>query len=314
MTCASEAPILVVGGRGFVGAATVRHLLATGRPVAVFGPASPVPLPAGARGIEGRIERADEVRAALASTGARHVVSFAAFSAGAVGLARSGESDPEGAFAVNVLGFRRLLEACADAGVARLVWTSSTVVFGAAEDPARRVAEDAPRRPVQVYGLTKTLAEDVAGYFRRTRGLETVALRIPLMIGPGLWYDGAAAVLKRLVAAAAPGAEFVAEVPAGPFDAMHVADLGPLIARALDAPPGLAEAYNLAGFTTSYREIAETLSDLVPGYRPCLAEAPPAILYPLQDQRRIAADIGLDLAHDLRSTLACMLNERNSAP
>ncbi|BBK42012.1 hypothetical protein STVA_20320 [Allostella vacuolata] len=314
MTSASEPPVLVVGGRGFVGAAAVRCLLRAGRRVAVFGPSSPVPLPHGAQEIAGSIEHGEQIRAALAATGADRVVSFAAFSAGAVGLARSGESDPEGAFAVNVLGFRRLLEAAADAGVRRLVWTSSTVVFGAAEDPAVRVDEDAPRRPVHVYGLTKTLAEDVAGYFRRMRGLETVGLRIPLMIGPGLWYDGAASVLKRMVGAAAPGVEFPAEVPSGSFDAMHVDDLGRLIDRTLDAPPGLAAAYNLAGFTTSYREIAAALAALVPGYRPRLAEVPPAVFYPLQDQRRIEADIGLDLAHDLRSTLADMLHERNPAP
>ncbi|BBK32420.1 UDP-glucose 4-epimerase [Stella humosa] len=314
MTSPSDAPVLIVGGRGFVGSAAVRGLLAEGRPVAVFGPASPVPLPDGAREIVGSIERPDEIAAALAATGARQVVSFAAFSAGAVGLARSGDGDPEGAFAVNVLGFRRLLEACAEAGVRRVVWTSSTVVFGAAEDPESRVAEDAPRRPVQVYGLTKVLAEDVARWFGRVRGLETVALRIPLMIGPGLWYDGAAAVLKRMIAAAARGEDFAAEVPAGRFDAMHVDDLARLIGRTLDAPKGLADTYNLAGYTTSYGEIAATLAAIVPGWQAPLTEVPPAVFYPLQDQRRIEADIGLDLAHDLRSTLADMLNERTPTP
>ncbi len=201
MTSPSDGPVLVVGGRGFVGAAAVRRLVADGRRVTVFGPESPVPLPPGAAEICGSVTDGQAVREALARTGARSIASFAAFSAGSAGLTRSGEGDPEGAFAVNVLGFRRLLEAAADAGVRRVVWTSSTVVFGAADEPARRIGEDAPRRPVHVYGLTKTLAEDIAGYFRRTRGLETVALRIPLMFGPGLWYDGAAAVLKRMVAA-----------------------------------------------------------------------------------------------------------------
>ncbi|WP_374440966.1 NAD-dependent epimerase/dehydratase family protein [Stella sp.] len=314
MTSPSDGPVLVVGGRGFVGAAAVRRLVAAGRPVTVFGPDTPVPLPDGADEIRGSITDGAAVRDALARTGARRVASFAAFSAGAAGLTRSGEGDPEGAFAVNVLGFRRLLDACADAGVARVVWTSSTVVFGAAEDPAARIAEDAPRRPVHVYGLTKTLAEDVAGYFRRVRGLETVALRIPLMFGPGLWYDGAAAVLKRMVVAAQPDAEFAAEVPAGDFDAMHVDDLARIVVRALDHAGELADVYNLAGFTTGWRAIGQALERLVPGYRVRLTEVAPAILYPLQDQRRIAADIGLDLAHDPTSTLADMLKERTSPP
>ncbi|MCC7271897.1 MAG: NAD(P)-dependent oxidoreductase [Alphaproteobacteria bacterium] len=314
MTSASDAPVLVVGGRGFVGAATVRHLLSEGRRVAVFGPAGTAALPDGAAEIIGTIERPEEIAAALAATGARRVASFAAYSSGTGGLARAGEEDPERAIAVNVLGFRRLLEACAAAGVPRVVWTSSTVVFGTVADPGRRVAEDAPRRPAGVYGLTKLLAEEVAAFMSARHGIETVALRIPLMLGPGLWYDGAASPLKRLVAAAAAGTRAAETVAAGAFDAMHVADLGRLVGRALDAPPGLAPAYNVAGFTTSYRDVVATLAALRPGFAADLTAADPGPAYPLQDQGRLERDLGFACAYDLRAVLHDMLEERSRRP
>ena len=82
MTSSSErAPILVVGGRGFVGAAAVRALGAAGETVHVLGPSSPVPLPAGASETIASIEDDDVVRDVLARLRPRVVVSFAAFSA-----------------------------------------------------------------------------------------------------------------------------------------------------------------------------------------------------------------------------------------
>lgn len=315
MTSRSDrGPVLVVGGRGFVGAAVVRHFLDAGRDVHVLGPASPVPLPAGATETRASIE--DD--AALAETFARvrpaAVANFAAFSAGPVGLSRSGEVDPERMLAVNVLGFRRLLEACLAAGVTRLVWTSSTVVLGRATSLETRVDENAPRDAVINYGLSKILAEDVAAFYRRRHALETVALRIPLMLGPGLWYDGAASVLKTLVAEARSGAAPHVAVPSVPFDAMHVADMGGLVATLFAAKPGLAPVYNVAGFTTTWCDIAGLLQELVPGYRPVLEPLTPAIVYPLVSQALLERDTGWRQRRDLRATLLDMLAEGRNPP
>jgi UDP-glucose 4-epimerase len=314
MTSPSErAPILVVGGRGFVGAAAVRTLCASGETVHVFGPPSPVPLPVGARETIGSIEDVAAMRDVLARLRPRVVVSFAAFSAGPIGLGRSGEADPERMLAVNVLGFRRLLEACVAAGIERVVWTSSTVVFGRAESLDLRLAEDAPRRPLTNYGLSKVLAEDVASYMRGRHGIETVGLRIPLMLGPGLWYDGAASVLKTLVAEARPGSRPDVAVPAIAFDAMHVDDGGDLVAALCRIATPLAPIYNVAGFTTCYRDIAATLSEMVPGYAPHLCADVPPIVYPLVTQDSLEQDTGWRHRRDLRAVLADMLCERRSS-
>ena len=306
----SEPPVLVVGAGGFVGAAAVRRLVASGRRVVAFGPPGRVPLPASVETIEGTIEDAGALADLFGTHRPATVLSFAAYSAGTGGLGRSADADPEAAFAVNVLGFRRLLAAAASAGVRRFLWTSSTVVLGAAAPGAPPVDEDTPRHPLHVYGLTKVLAEEIAAFHRRRDGIETVGLRIPLMLGPGLWYDGAASPIKRLADAAAHGGAETVEVTTGEFEVMHVDDLARLIDGLIDAPGPLAAIYHAAGFLTSYAEIVATLRALAPGFRATVTEVPPAVAYPIQDGRRLTRATGFQTACDLRAILADLLAER----
>lgn len=304
--------ILVTGGRGFVGAAVVRHLLAQGFRVHVLGPESTTALPAGASETIGTVEDEACLEQVFNMIQPDAVLHFAAFSAGPVGLTRSGESDPERMLSVNVLGFRRLLEACVANRVRRVIWTSSTVVLGAAQPGSTRLDESAPRHPLVHYGLSKVLAEDTAQFYRDRHALETSGLRIPLMLGPGLWYQGAAAQVRELVCQALGSQRVALSVPDVAFDALHVADLGPLIERLLARAPALAPIYHVAGFTTDYMEICAQLSELVPGFVPLTRPERPAIVYPLVSQARIERDTGWQYQHDLRSTLLDMLDEQRS--
>jgi UDP-glucose 4-epimerase len=306
----AQRTILVTGGRGFVGAAVVRHLLAQGFTVHVFGPESPVALPEGATQTLASIEDADVVNRCLEDVQPAAVVHCAAFSAGPIGLTRSGEADPERMLAVNVLGFRHLLEACVRTDVPRVVWMSSTVVLGRAIDAARRIDESAPRHPLVQYGMSKVLAEDLAQFYRDRHGLQTIGLRIPLMLGPGLWYQGAASAildLARQAAGLAEPAELAA--PSVAFDAMHVADTGPLVEALITLPGPFKPIYHVAGFTTQATEIAAVLASIVPGFRAMIRPVEPPIIYPLVSQERVERDTGWRHRHDLSSTLNDLLND-----
>jgi UDP-glucose 4-epimerase len=305
-------PVLVTGGSGFVGAAVVRRLIADGFEVWNLDPAPDggrlAGLDDGLVPVAGSIVQPGQIADTLARSGARLIVGLAAFSAGDVGLARSGEVDGARALAVNVGGFRNLLHAAAEAGVAKVLWASSTVVFGPASDySGMRVDEGARRRPQHVYGLTKLLAEEVAAFFRDVHGLAVTGIRLPLVIGPGLWYRGAAARLVDLIASARPGASLELAGPPELFDLVHVEDVAALFALLAESDGTLADLYNLDGFSTGCREIAVTLERIVPGLAVRYRKVPAPLVYPLVDASRLRTGTGFRPRHDLASTLASCL-------
>ena len=82
----------------------------------------------------------------------------------------------------NVLATQRLLEAAVQAGVPRLVYASSSSVYGdRAELPLR---EDGACRPLSPYGVTKLAAEHLASLYERNHGLPVVSLRYFTVYGP----------------------------------------------------------------------------------------------------------------------------------
>jgi UDP-glucose 4-epimerase len=82
----------------------------------------------------------------------------------------------------NVLATQRLLEAAVEAGVPRVVFASSSSVYGdRAELPLR---EDAACRPLSPYGVTKLAAEHLCALYERSHGLPVVSLRYFTVYGP----------------------------------------------------------------------------------------------------------------------------------
>jgi len=82
----------------------------------------------------------------------------------------------------NVSGTLTLLEEAVKAGVSRLVFTSSTSAFGRALTPAPGeaaawITEDVVPRPRNIYGVTKTAAEDLCELAHAEHGLPVIVLR-----------------------------------------------------------------------------------------------------------------------------------------
>ena len=82
----------------------------------------------------------------------------------------------------NVLATQRVLEACREAGVGRLVYASSSSIYGDSEDIPLR--EGSLPRPVSPYGVTKLAAEHLCGLYTVNYGVPTLSLRYFTVYGP----------------------------------------------------------------------------------------------------------------------------------
>jgi UDP-glucose 4-epimerase len=82
----------------------------------------------------------------------------------------------------NVLGTQRLLEAAATVDVPRLVYASSSSVYGTCESLPLR--EDSACQPVSPYGVTKLAAEHLCHLYARNMDLRVVSLRYFTVYGP----------------------------------------------------------------------------------------------------------------------------------
>ncbi|MBV9101031.1 MAG: NAD-dependent epimerase/dehydratase family protein [Candidatus Dormibacteraeota bacterium] len=81
-----------------------------------------------------------------------------------------------------ILATQRVLEACRTARVPRVVYASSSSVYGNAE--SLPVAEDAPLRPISPYGISKHAGEELCRAYGDGFGMEVVVLRYFTVYGP----------------------------------------------------------------------------------------------------------------------------------
>jgi len=232
---------LVTGGSGFFGTMLVERLRARGDQVRILDVMVPDQVPDGVEVVEADIRDAEAVRAACQD------VDVAFHNVAQVPLAK----DRHLFWSVNVVGTATLLVAARDAGVSKVVSTSTSAVYGIPE--RNPVDEDTPPRPLEAYGRAKLEAEllcrDAAA-----AGLDVTVVRPRTILGHGRL--GIMSMLFELVAEGAP-------VPVlGPGDNryqfVHAADLADACLRAGDRPGPAAYNVGAPGFGTM-RETLESL-------------------------------------------------------
>jgi UDP-N-acetylglucosamine 4-epimerase len=104
--------------------------------------------------------------------------------------------NPAESFRVNVQGFVSVLEAARMSGVRRVVYASSSAVYG--DSPSLPKIESDIGLPLSPYALTKWMDEEIAGLYVRLFGMECVGLRYFNVFGPRQDPMGAyAAVIPR---------------------------------------------------------------------------------------------------------------------
>jgi len=254
--------VLVTGGGGFIGSNLVRGLLERGDSVRVldnFSTGNRANLAdLGVEVVEGELRSYERVHNAV--RGVELV-----FHLGALGSVPRSVQDPLTTSAVNVEGTLNVLLAARDEGVRRVVYASSSSVYGSSvELPAR---ESGPVDPISPYGVAKLAAERYCVSFSRVyHAFETVVLRLFNVFGPSQnphsEYAAAVPLFITAVAAGEPVTIFGDGGQARDFT--YVANVVEASLLAAEAEGANGRIFNVAaGAPRSVNELVETIGRLL---------------------------------------------------
>ncbi len=301
--------VLVTGGAGFIGSHLVEALLARGQAVRVlddlssgrreFLPASPA-----LELVVGDLRDPETVRRAV--SGVEVVFHQAALRS----VPRSVE-EPFAYHDVNATGTIRLLLAARDAGVRRVVYASSSSVYG--DQPALPLHEELRPQPISPYAASKLVGEHYCANFTRHYGLETVSLRYFNVFGPRQDpHSQYAALVARFVAAARRDAALEIHGDGTQTrDLTYVANVVDANLAAAAAPGAAGEVFNIAcGERLSVLDVAARLEEVLgrPLARRYSARRAGDVRDTLADTSRARERLGyrpaVDFTEGLRRTVA----------
>jgi nucleoside-diphosphate-sugar epimerase len=302
---------LVTGGAGFIGSHLTDALVAAGAHVRVLDNLSTgrkenlTHCVESVDWIEGDIRDLETCRKAC--TGIDLVFHQAALGS----VPRSLEA-PAATVAVNVAGTANVFAAARDTGVDRIVYASSSSVYGDADRLPWREGEEG--LPLSPYALSKRICEELAGQFARSFGTELIGLRYFNVFGPRQDPEGPyAAVVPRFFAAT-----MRREAPLVFGDGEQSRDFTPVAdavrANLLAAAAGsraTGSAYNVAtGRRTTVNALARLVGELV-GVGGSARHAPPRrgdVLHSHADLGRVEEMLGYRPSSSLEEGLADCLD------
>ena len=261
---------LVTGATGFVGAAVVRHLLAAGDTVRVL--VRPSSDRSNITGLAVEIAEGDLTdRASLASALAGCQALFHVAADYRIWI-----PNPDSIYRVNVEGTRDLMLAALEAGIQRIIYTSSVATLGIRSDglPSDEATPVTLEDMVGHYKRSKFLAEAEVRRLVEEQGLPAVIVNPSTPVGP---RDIKPTPTGRLIADAATG-RMPAYVDTG-LNIVHVDDVaaGHLLAFHRGR---IGERYILGGDDLTLREILVTIAALT-NRRPPSISLPHSLILPL---------------------------------
>lgn len=164
--------IFLTGGAGYIGSIAARKLLESGHQVTVFDSlvtGYKEAIPGGASFIQGDLGDKKTLQTALGGTQFDAVMHFAAF-------IEAGESmvNPQKYYQNNLFNSTNLIDSTLKAGIKHFVLSSTAAVYQSSDEP---LSEESPLGPVNVYGHTKLMIEQVLEFYKEIHGLRYAALR-----------------------------------------------------------------------------------------------------------------------------------------
>lgn len=165
--------IFVTGGAGYIGSVCVEELLNAGHQVTVFDNLTEGHRQAvdpRAQFILGDLAQQESITRALASSKAEAVMHFAANA-----LVGESMTNPSKYFQNNVTGGLHLLQAMVECDVRKIVFSSTCATFGTPERVP--IDETLPQKPINPYGESKLMFEQMLRWYDEIHGVKHVALR-----------------------------------------------------------------------------------------------------------------------------------------
>ncbi|QZD88768.1 UDP-glucose 4-epimerase GalE [Qipengyuania aurantiaca] len=173
MSETTKVPVLVTGGAGYIGSHAVLALKDAGWPVAVidnlstgftFAVPDDVPL------YEGDIADAELLARIFAEQGTKAIMHFA----GSIIVPESVEQ-PLAYYENNTVKSRALIEAAVKGGVEHFIFSSTAATYGIPESSP--ISEDSPKSPINPYGWSKLMTEQMLADASAAHGFNFCALR-----------------------------------------------------------------------------------------------------------------------------------------
>jgi UDP-N-acetylglucosamine 4-epimerase len=257
--------------------------------------------------VRGDIRDTDSCRSACAE------VDYVLHQAALGSVARSIE-EPVLCTDINVGGFVNVLCAAREAGVRRVVYASSSAIYG--DHPALPKQEHQIGNPLSPYALSKHANELYAGVFSRCYGLDSIGLRYFNVFGPRQDPAGAyAAVIPQWIATLLEqGPVRIHGDGESSRDFCYIGNVvqANVLAALCERPQAVNQVYNVAvNARTSLNELYLLLRDLLAERYPYLHEHAPDyapfrpgdVRHSQADIAKAAALLGYQATHDLRRGL-----------
>lgn len=307
----SEERFLVTGALGCIGAWVVRNLIREGVPTAIFDLGSdPHRLNlimsedelAQVRLIRGDVTNLKAIEAALKESGANRVIHLAALQVPFC------KADPALGAGVNVVGSVNLFEASKRAGLERVVYASSILVYGpGAEYPDGPISHNAPSRPRTHYGVYKQANEGTARVYWLDDGLSSIGLRPYVVFGPGRDQGLTSGPTKAMLAAALGQPYHISY--GGRCDMQFADDVARTFIQAARIPFEGADVFNLRGSVVHMREVVAAIEAAEPASRGQISFEGKSLPFPEEaDDSPIVSTLGplshTPLAEGVSTTIA----------
>jgi UDP-glucose 4-epimerase len=165
--------VLVTGGAGYVGSVVADGLLRAGHAVTILDNLQQghrETVPDSARFIKADFCRSDDLDAAFRQSSPDAVMHMAGET-----IVEYSTTDPKRYFHTNVIGGITLLDAMIRHSVNRIVFSSSAAVYG--EPQTAPIEENHPKNPINSYGLTKLMFEQMLEWYGKAYGLRHISMR-----------------------------------------------------------------------------------------------------------------------------------------